>query len=661
MNMKRNFKILAVLLLWTTLIAACDGSDDSQDPQIIPILVPGPVVDQTGVPVPGDSELTSTSTGINFTLSWEKATDNITAQSNLKYRVYYSTSNNISTISDVLINGTNLGTAETDISQKQVTTLPLGNYYFNVLVMDEDYLMSAYTMKNGVIPGWQQEAYIKAGNNGANDEFGYRVAISGDTIVLGTPSEDSNQTTITNGTGGPYGTDDGSHDSSGAAYVYRKNGSNQWSQEAFIKAGNNSSIDRFGSSVSISGDTMAVGAYTEDCFQTTITNGTGSSTNYSAAAIGAVYVYRRNGSNHWSQEAYIKASNGVPDSSFPPLFGTSISISDNTLVVGATGEYSNHTTITNGTGSNTDWGEFNSGAVYVYRRDGSNQWAQEAYIKAGNSKQDFKFGSSVSMSGDTIAVGAPGEACDQTTITNGTGGPYGTYDVANYANSGAVYVYRRNGSNEWAQEAYIKAGNNGKGDEFGSSVSISGDTILVGSINEDSNQTTITNGTGVSSDDSISNSGAVYVFKRDGSNQWSQEAYIKAGNNETNFNFGSTVFIMDDIIAIGSKNEDSDQSTITNGTGGPYGTIDGFHNSSGAVYVYRRNASNQWSQEAYIKAGNNNATDYFGSSISILNDTIVVGSYGEESNQATITNGTGSSTDNSSSDSGAVYVYKLLQ
>jgi hypothetical protein len=77
--------------------------------------------------------------------------------------------------------------------------------------------------------------------------------------------------------------------------------------------------------------------------------------------------------------------------------------------------------------------------------------------------------------------------------------------------SGAVYVYKRTGSS-WAQEAYIKASNNVAGLDFGISVDISDQTIVVGSRNEGSNQTTITNGTSSSSDTSSAQSGAVYVY-----------------------------------------------------------------------------------------------------------------------------------------------------
>ncbi|MGE3610869.1 MAG: beta strand repeat-containing protein [Bacteriovoracaceae bacterium] len=581
---------------------------------------------------------------------------------------------------------------------------------------------------------WAQEAYIKASNNDASDQFGQSVSISGDTLAVATKWEDSNQSTITNGT---TASADNTNSNSGAVYVYKRSGSS-WAQEAYIKAANNGSSDNFGFSVSVSGDTLAVGAREEDSNQTTITNGTTASADNSNSNSGAVYVYKRSGSS-WAQEAYIKAANNEIND----YFGSSISISGDTLTVSASGEDSNQTSITNGTSASANNSNADSGAVYVYKRTGSN-WAQEAYIKASNNEAWDSLGTSISISGDTLAVGAYAEDSNQTTITNGT-----TASSNNSAaDSGAVYIYRNaarlfdpgdiyivsttsdtvslswasagslvtgykiaysSGSTppadcssgtiidvgnvttydvtglsgdttysfricsydassslsegqtfsaetypqSWVQEAYIKAANNRTNYAFGGSVSISGDTLVVGSFAESSNQTTITNGATASSNTSNTSSGAVYVYKRSGVN-WAQEAYIKAVNNDANDWFGYSVSISRDTLAVGAYQEDSNQTSITNGT---TASADNSNNSSGAVYIYKRTGVN-WAQEAYIKAVNNDANDYFGYSVSISGDTLVVGANMEDSSQTTITNGTTASADNTNSASGAVYVYK---
>ncbi len=420
---------------------------------------------------------------------------------------------------------------------------------------------------------WVQEAYIKAVNSDTYDEFS-KVSISGDTLVVGVPFEDSNQTTITNGDSASSDNSNGllsASSGSGAVYVYKRTGTT-WVQEAYIKAANNDADDGFGYSISISGDTLAVGAGAEDSNQTTITNGDNASSDNSNAGSGAVYVYKRTGTT-WVQEAYIKAANNDAADGF----GYSISLLGDTLVVGAADETSNENTITNGTTASSNNSNARSGAVYVYKRTGTS-WAQEAYIKAVNSASYNFFGTSVSISDDTIAVGASGERSNLATITNGT-------TIANFSGdssySGAVYVYKRTGTS-WAQEAFIKAVNKDEQDQFGSVVSISGDTLAVGTGKERSNQTTITNGDNASSDNSNAGSGAVYVYKRTGTT-WVQEAYIKAANNDASDVFGNSVSISGDTVVVGATGEDSNLKTITNGDNASSDNSFGY---GGAVYVY---------------------------------------------------------------------------
>ncbi len=485
---------------------------------------------------------------------------------------------------------------------------------------------------------WYQEAYLKAPNAGLGDLFGGSVWVSGDTIAVGARIESSNQTTITNGT---TASADNSAANSGAVYVFKRTGTT-WAQEAYLKASNAEAADRFGSSLSVSGDTIAVSATQESSNQTTITNGTSASTDNSATNAGAVYVFKRTGTT-WAQEAYLKASNAEADE----YFGSSVSVSGDTVVVGVNGEDSNQTTITNGTTASADNSAANSGAVYVFKRTGTT-WAQEAYLKAPNAEGNDNFGYSVAIDSDTIVVGATQESSSQNTITNGTTASANNASIG----SGAAYVFKRTGTT-WAQEAYLKAPNVGVTDQFGFSVSISADTIAVGANQERSNQTTITNGSTASSNRTSRESGAVYVFKRTGSN-WESEAYLKAPNAQADDQFGYSVSVAANTIVAGARGEDSNQTTITNGT---TASEDNSLGGSGATYVFKRNGTT-WSQEAYLKAPNAGGGDQFGGSVSVSSDTIVVGAIVEDSNQTTITNGTTASADNSASDSGAVYVFR---
>ena len=241
-----------------------------------------------------------------------------------------------------------------------------------------------------------QRAYIKASNTDSDDNFGYSVALSGDTLAVGATGEASNATGIN---GDQSNT---SQPNAGAVYVFTRNGT-AWTQQAYVKASNTDSDDNFGYSVALSGDTLAVGATGEASNATGIN---GDQSNTSQPNAGAVYVFTRNGTA-WTQQAYVKASNTDSDDNF----GYSVALSGDTLAVGATGEASNATGI-NGDQSNTS--QPNAGAVYVFTRNGT-VWTQQAYVKASNTDSDDNFGYSVALYGDTLAVGAigGGEQCDR--------------------------------------------------------------------------------------------------------------------------------------------------------------------------------------------------------------------------------------------------------
>ena len=150
-------------------------------------------------------------------------------------------------------------------------------------------------------------------------------------------------------------------------------------------------------------------------------------------------------------------------------------------------------------------------------------------VKALQEVVQVKMWMSMSKPRDTIVVGAYNEEGSTTAIINGD--DLSTADDAGTDN-GAAYVFKRTGST-WTHEAYLKAPNNSNSDEFGYSVAISGDTIVVGARNEDSSTTAIINGADLSTaDDLEADNGAVYVFKRSGST-WAHEAYLKAPNNSS--------------------------------------------------------------------------------------------------------------------------------
>ena len=449
-----------------------------------------------------------------------------------------------------------------------------------------------------------QEAYVKASNTDAFDLFGFSIAASGDTVVVGAPFEGSNAT----GVNGDQGNDLAPR--SGAAYVFVRSGPT-WTQQAYLKASNTEDDDAFGWSVAISGETIVVGALGE---MSNARGVNGDQSNNSLFAAGAAYVFVRSGST-WTQEAYLKASNpGLNDH-----FGESIAVSGDTVVVGAPREDSDADSVDGDQASNAAG---NAGAAYVFARSGSS-WTQAAYLKASNSDQNDRFGISVAVSGDTIVAGANRESSSAL-------GPDGNQADNTAPRAGAAYVFTRSGSS-WTQAAYLKASNTGSYDSFGEASAASGDIIAIGAPGED---------IGFSS-------GAVYVFARSGLS-WTQEALLRPTVTHEYLAFGESLAISGDLIAVGDWEDNSNTSGINSD---PFPAPDG--DRSGAAYAFVR-AGSSWTQVAYIKASNAGLRDEFGQSVAASDDLIAVGAMRERGNGKGI--GANQSS-NHLSDAGAAYFF----
>ena len=474
-------------------------------------------------------------------------------------------------------------------------------------------------------PTFSQQAYLKASGIDADDQFGWSVAISGDTVVVGSWREASAATGI-NGD-----SSDNSAGLAGAAYVFVRDGSDNWSQQAYLKASNNPSFGGigFGWSVAIDEDTVVVGAPFEPSSATGVN---GDQNDIRSSAAGAAYVFVRDAANVWSQQAYLKASN----TNSGDQFGEGVAISGNTIVVGAPSERSQATGVN---GNQNDNSGFFSGAAYVFVRDGAGVWSQQAYLKsADNSNNGFfgdVFGRSVAVDNDTIVVGAAFE--DSSAIgVNGDSGNNAARDA------GAAYVFVRNGVGVWSPQAYLKASNTDSGDQFGNSVAIDGDSIVVGALSENGGATGIN---GDQADNTAVSAGAAYVFVRGAGNTWTQQAYLKASNTNSRDQFGTSVSIAGNTVAVSAFSEDS-AATGVNGNQNNNSAGD-----SGAVYVFTREAG-VWSQHAYLKASNTDPGDSLGWSVATTEDAVVAGAVGESSagfNQA----------DDSAASAGAAYVFGL--
>ncbi len=465
---------------------------------------------------------------------------------------------------------------------------------------------------------WVQQAYLKASNTDVRDQFGFSVAVSGDTVVVGANLEDSNATGI-NGNQA-----DNSAPGAGAAYVFVRSGGT-WSQQAYLKASNTNLNYQFGHSVAVSGDTVVVGSPLENGGATGVN---GDQSDLSAGNAGAAYVFTRTGAT-WSQQAYLKASN--TDSG--DIFGYSVAVAGDTAVVGALLEASNATGVN---GDQADNSLSNAGAAYVFTRTGTT-WSQQAYLKASNPGLNDQFAFSVAVSGDTVVVGAVLEDSNATGIN-------GNQADNSALQSGAAYVFARTGAT-WSQQAYLKASNTDAGDAFGNSVAVSGDTVVVGALAEDSNATGFN---GNQADNSAPDAGAAYVFTRTGTT-WSQQAYLKASNPDVNDSFGLSVAVSGDTVVVGALGEAS------NATGVNGNQADNSAANAGAAYVFTRNGTT-WSQQAYLKASNTDGNDRFSRQVAVSGNTVVVGAVGEASNATGIN---GNQADNSAFQAGAVYIFTV--
>jgi uncharacterized repeat protein (TIGR01451 family) len=471
-----------------------------------------------------------------------------------------------------------------------------------------------------------QQAYLKASNSNAGDNFGFSLAISGDTVVVGARYEASNATGV-NGNQSNNSAKD-----SGAAYVFVRTAVG-WSQQAYLKASNTGggdafrNGDMFSTSVAVSGDTLVVGAPWESSNASGIN---GDQTNDSADSAGAAYVFVR-AAGVWSQQAYLKASNADAGDHF----GYSVAVSGDTVIVGAVTEASTATGVNGDQSNNTSVG---AGAAYVFVRAAGN-WTQQAYLKASNTDSDDLFGGSVALSGDTAVVGARHESSNATGV-NG--------EQSNNAagSAGAAYVFARN-AGSWSQQAYLKSSNSEQFDEFGGSVALSGDTVVVGAMKEGSTATGVN---GDQTNNSARWSGAAYVFKRD-VGTWNQQAYLKASNTNADDSFGGSVAVYGDTVVVGARLESSNALGI-NG--------DQANNAAawaGAAYLFVRTADT-WIQQAYLKASNTERFDTFGAAVAVSGDFVMVGA-NYEASSATGVNGDQSN--NAANGAGATYLFLILR
>jgi hypothetical protein len=300
--------------------------------------------------------------------------------------------------------------------------------------------------------------------------------------------------------------DNSNGEAAGSAHVFTRSG-DTWSHQGKLIAPDGDSNDDFGRSVALKGDTAVIGAPGDDIPD--------AEDNTPDRDAGSAYVFTRSGDS-WSPDGKFIAY----DKDSGDFFGVSVALGDDTVVIGATGVSSSN-------------GNYAGGAYVFTRSDGT--WSRQSKLTANDREGYDQFGDPVAVAGDTAVIGVPRD------------------NNANGQGAGSAYVFTRSGDT-WSQQTKLTADDGDSDDQFGSSIALSGDTIVIGSLDDE-------NPNGESA-------GSAYVYTRSGDG-WSQQRKLITDDGDSDDQFGSSVGLAGDTTAVGSPHD-------VNSDGGP----------SGSVYVF---------------------------------------------------------------------------
>lgn len=400
-------------------------------------------------------------------------------------------------------------------------------------------------------------AFVSTDNSGQNVEsgkhqYGNSISIDGNYAVIGAWRE---------GEGTLDPTEYEKY--SGAIYILERDTNGLWTEKQKVVASNGVQLAFFGFSVSISGDYIIVGA------PGTRTGGNGEPTD---SSYGTAYIFERNlNSGIWEEKQILHGINQQSISGASTSFSTNVTINGENAVVedvyfkrDPDGVWREKSILPykcpksifgdlmvigcelDDTDENGNNNKSNAGAAFIMELE-NDVWIERQKIVASDRQENDFFGGAVSMDNDYIALGAKNQ----------------NFNVAGntaYDNSGAAYVFKKQSNNMWTEVQKVVASDRFHSDQFGNSISLNGDKLLIGSHNQDAGN--------------LNSSGAAYVFKKDVTDTWNELAKLTASDKQENDKFGSAVAIDNDDIIISAPLEDSDETgnnIITN---------------TGSVYVY---------------------------------------------------------------------------
>jgi LPXTG-site transpeptidase (sortase) family protein len=334
---------------------------------------------------------------------------------------------------------------------------------------------------------WVLDGMLTAKDAAPGDTFGVSVAISAGRIVVGATGVDLEN---------PNKKDDELKDA-GAAYIFTRSGGS-WVQQAKLTADDYAEEDSFGSAVAIYQNTAVVAASTKNL--PPLVN------------VGAVYVFQYGGGKEWGEQAKLLESKPF----LGDYFGSSVAIYGNRIAIGAV--------------QTNPIGENGPGKAYIFKRDGQT-WTTEAQLKAQGGRSGDAFGNAIALYGDTLVVGAQHADPD--------------LGAGRVTSAGAAYVFQRSGS-DWEESATLNAADARVFDEFGRSVGVYNNLIVVGA----DGATQAGN----------SGSGAVYVFKKD-KDGWSAQTRAVTDPTSEGDLFGRSVAISRDWFVAGASGRNPEAIT----------------------------------------------------------------------------------------------------
>ena len=418
-------------------------------------------------------------------------------------------------------------------------------------------------VRNG--SSWTQQQKLTASDGAAGDAFGFSVGVSGDYAIIGARLDDNGQI-----------------GDQGSAYIFARSGSVWTEQQKLLGVELTQRNDQFGYAVAIKGNTAVVGSPAHEIVS-------------SIANHGAVYVFNREGTV-WTRTQKLIHKDPAPDA-----LGQAVAFDGNSILAGAPSKnsargaaYVFNSIQTNGQfklvppevfinplfglslGFSDDTAAIGSNlGTYIYTRSGSSWTFTQKLnlISENNNATNITPGSSIAISGDTMFVGARGARINSVNLR------------------GVVLVYTRS-NGVWTEQQRLIASDGAAGDQFGSSIAVSGNTLVVGAEND--------------AGGANNNQGSAYIFVYDGAT-WTEQQKITAADAAANDHFGFDVAIAGDTVAVSATNK----------------TIDG-NTERGAVYVFTRTGTT-WTQQARLIASDGATSSRFGESVAIENDTIVVG------------------------------------